>query len=71
MPLANSKVFSVRYESDAGLRSDRDGDTHETYAVADLREARGTRPTSGPKFLYFHAVFGKNWPNNRLAPLWG
>ena len=23
---------------------------------------------SGPKFLHFHAVFGKNWPNNRLAP---
>ena len=21
----------------------------------------------GPKF-HFHAVFGKNWPNNRLAP---
>ena len=32
--------------------------------------ARGTRATpSGPKFLHFHAVFGKNWPNNRLAPL--
>ena len=30
----------------------------------------GGRP-SGPKFLYFHAVFGKNWSNNRLAPpLW-
>ena len=44
-------------------------------AVADLRGgARGTRaPPSGPKFLHFHAVFGKNWPNNRLAapPLWG
>ena len=25
-------------------------------------------PPSGPKFLHFHAVFGKNWPNNRLAP---
>ena len=22
----------------------------------------------GPKFLHFHAVFGNNWPNNRLAP---
>ena len=22
----------------------------------------------GPKFLHFHAVFGKNWPNNRLPP---
>ena len=37
--------------------------------VADLRGgARPLRPPSGPKFLYFHAVFGKNWPNNRLAP---
>ena len=24
--------------------------------------------SAGPKFLHFHAVFGKNWPNNRLAP---
>ena len=41
--------------------------------VADLRGgARDARPPSGPKFLHFHAVFGKNWPNNRLAPpLWG
>ena len=29
---------------------------------------RDARPPSGPKFLHFHAVFGKNWPNNRLAP---
>ena len=27
-----------------------------------------TPPPSGPKFLHFHAFFGKNWPNNRLAP---
>ena len=34
--------------------------------------ARGTRDPLGPKFLYYRAVFGKNWPNNRLAsPLWG
>ena len=35
--------------------------------------AQGTRaPTSVPKFFYFHAVFAKNWSNNRLAPpLWG
>ena len=33
--------------------------------------ARDVCPPSGPKFLHFHAVFGKNWPNNRLAPpLW-
>ena len=25
------------------------------------------RRTPCPKFLHFHAVFGKNWPNNRLA----
>ena len=38
-------------------------------SVVDLRG--GTRdacPPSGPKFLHFHAVFGENWPNNRLAP---
>ena len=34
-------------------------------SVADLR---GGAPPSSPKFLHFHAVFGKNWPNNRLAP---
>ena len=32
------------------------------------REGRVPPPTSGPKFLHFHAVFGKDWPNNRLAP---
>ena len=37
--------------------------------VADLRGGtRDARPPPGPKFLHFHAVFGKNWPNNRLAP---
>ena len=31
--------------------------------------AQGTHaPCPGPKFLHFHAVFRKNWPNNRLAP---
>ena len=25
----------------------------------------------GPKFLHFHAFFGKNWSNNRLAPPFG
>ena len=34
-------------------------------------EHRGCVPPLGPKFLYFHAVFGKNWPNNRLAPFLG
>ena len=40
-------------------------------SVADLRggrEGRAAPPSSGPKFLHFHAVFRKNWPNNRLAP---
>ena len=37
--------------------------------MADLRGATGTRaPPSGSKLLHFHAVFGKNWSNNRLAP---
>ena len=26
-------------------------------------------PSSDPKFLNFHGVFGKSLPNNRLAPL--
>ena len=39
-------------------------------AVADLR-GRVPCATHGPKFLHFHAVFGKNWPNNRLAPPFG
>ena len=35
--------------------------------------AQGTRaPTSGPKFLHFHVVFGKNWSKYRLpTPPWG
>ena len=37
--------------------------------VADLKGgARDAPPASGPKFLHFHAVFGKNWPNNMLYP---
>ena len=36
--------------------------------VADLRGGRKGRAPPGPKCLHFHAVFGKNWPNNRLAP---
>ena len=45
------------------------GDSHVCVnAVADLRGgARDARPHPGPTFLHFHAVFGKNWPNNRLA----
>ena len=26
----------------------------------------GVAPPPGPRFLHFHAVFGKNWPNNKL-----
>ena len=37
--------------------------------VLDLTGVGGMHVTpSGPKFLHFHAVFGKNWPKNRLAP---
>ena len=28
----------------------------------------GCTPPPSPKFLHFHAVFGKNWWNNRFAP---
>ena len=42
-----------------------------TLSVTDLRGRRKGRAPSGPKFLHFHAVFGKNWPNNRLAPPFG
>ena len=45
---------------------------HQRYptirSVADLREAHLPRAPSGPNFLHFQVVFGKNWPNNRLAP---
>ena len=38
----------------------------------DARDGHPPPPTD-PKFLHFHAVFRKTWPNNRLAPppLWG
>ena len=39
--------------------------------MADLRGARGTRPTPPPpklKFFQFHAVFGKIWQNHMSAP---
>ena len=34
--------------------------------LADPR-APGTRVPSGSNFFYFHAVFRKKWPNNRLV----
>ena len=41
-----------------------------TFSLADLGGGvQGTPP--GPKFLHFHAVFGKNWSNSRLASLLG
>ena len=52
---------------------------HPLYlAVVDLEGGLGKRraPTLWPKFLHMHAVFGRNWPSNRLgppgvgAPLW-
>ena len=33
----------------------------------DLGGARDV-PIPGPKFLYFHAVFGKTWSNSGLPP---
>ena len=36
-------------------------------ALADLGGAMDAR-YPGPKILHFHALFGKNWPNNRLVP---
>ena len=39
-----------------------------TVPLADLGGVKGTHAPSGPNFLHFHAVFGENWPNNRLAP---
>ena len=42
--------------------------SHFDYSVEDLGAGvRDTRPP-GPKFLHFHADFGKNWLNNMLAP---
>ena len=39
--------------------------------IGRSRGGRDMRPPFGPKFLHFHAVFGENWPNNRLAPSYG
>ena len=37
--------------------------------VAELGGAGdASPPISGPKFLHFHAVFGKNWPSSLLVP---
>ena len=36
--------------------------------LADLEGARDA-PSSLPKFLHFHAVFGNKWSNSKLAPL--
>ena len=47
-------------------RSTIDSTKHE-QPVADLRGGARDAPPS-PKFLHFHAVFGKNWPNSRWAP---
>ena len=37
-------------------------------AVSGGSKGGGEAASLGPKFLHFHAVFGKNWPNNRLVP---
>ena len=43
-----------------------------TESIRGCKGAPGTRPPPGSKFFHFHAVFGKIWPNNRLAPPpWG
>ena len=41
-------------------------DTFQHVSGGSKGEREGRAPP-GPKFLHFHAVFGKNWPNNRLA----
>ena len=50
-------------------------DSHQRVSSYWLRVKRAgagrMRAPSGPKFLHFHAVFGKNWPNNRLPPPFG
>ena len=44
----------------------------EHNSVADLHGKIWTLPppSSGCKFLQFHAVFGKIWQNRMLVPLW-
>ena len=37
-------------------------------AVKDLRGRKGRVTISGPTFLHFDAVFGKNWSKSMLAP---
>ena len=36
--------------------------------VTDLGGEGGAKDALRLKFLHFHAVFGKNWSNNRLTP---
>ena len=38
------------------------------YLPVILRTPTTYTPHSGPKFLHFHVVFGKNWSNSRLVP---
>ena len=37
--------------------------------VQKTHEYTGTPPSSWPNVHYFHAVFCKNWPNNKSAPI--
>ena len=54
----NSKVITLKFKF--CLQSG-------TYSVSDLRRRVPYSSTPGPKFLYFYAVFGKNWSNSKLA----
>ena len=45
------------------------GSKVSTQSSGGSKGQREERPLpSGPKFLHFHAVFGKIWPNNKLVP---
>ena len=37
-------------------------------ALVDSKESSGACPL---KIFHFYVVFGENWPNSRLSPLWG
>ena len=42
--------------------------TYHILCIGRSRGHEGCMPLSGPKFLHFCAIFGKNWPNIMLVP---
>ena len=67
---------SASWDREAFCREmDTDGSVKTLISLAlpvvDLRGTPGMRAPPQPKFLHFHAVFRKKWPNSKLAPPFG